>query len=102
MDTRLVLDDGDLSIHWWSMLDLYGYQQWWTRLGKAGGDNVVNLPGVSLAEAEPFVDIMYERENILSISNAHYKVIEDEDTKVTDEFVCNNNCDNEDVKLEPI
>ena len=31
VDTRLVLDDGDLSIHW-SMLDLYGYQQWWTGL----------------------------------------------------------------------
>ena len=40
VDTRLILDDGELSIHW-SMLDLYGYQQWWTGLGEAGGDNVV-------------------------------------------------------------
>ena len=46
VDTRLVLDDGDLSIHW-SMLDLYCYQQWCTGLGEAGGDNVVILPGVS-------------------------------------------------------
>ena len=101
VDTRLVLDDGDLSIHW-SMLDLYGYQQWWTGLGEAGGDNVVILPGVSLAEAEQFVDILYGRQNILSISNEHYTVIED--TGVTDEFVCNNNCDNEDedVKLHPL
>ena len=51
VDTRLVLDDGDLSIHW-AMLDLYGYQQWWTGLGEAGGDNVVIFPWVSLAEAE--------------------------------------------------
>ena len=26
VDTRLIIDDGELSIHW-SMLDLYGYQQ---------------------------------------------------------------------------
>ena len=59
----------------WPMLDLYGYQQWWTGLDKAGGDNIVILPGVSLAEAEQFVDILYGRENILSISNEHYTVI---------------------------
>ena len=29
VNTRLILDDGELSIHWF-MLDLYGYQQWWT------------------------------------------------------------------------
>ena len=29
VDTRLILDDGELAIHW-SMLDLFGYEQWWT------------------------------------------------------------------------
>ena len=58
------------------------------------------LPGVSLAEAEQFVDILYGRENILSISNEHYTVIED--SGITDEFVSNNNCDNKYVKLDPI
>ena len=38
VDTRLILDDGELSIHW-PLLDLYGDQQWWSGLGKAGGDN---------------------------------------------------------------
>ena len=76
VDTRLIIDDGELSIHW-SMLDLYGYQQWWTGLGEAGGDNVVILEGVSLAEAEQFVDILYGRQNILNISNEHFTVIED-------------------------
>ena len=47
VDTRLILDDGELSIHW-SMLDIYGHQQWWTGLGEAGADIVVILPGVSL------------------------------------------------------
>ena len=57
---------------------------------------------LSLAEAEQFVDFLYGRQNILSISNEHYTVIED--TGVTNEFVCNNNCDNEDedVKLHPL
>ena len=50
-------------------LDLYGYQQWWT-----GGDNVVILPGVSLAEAEQFVDIFFGRQNILNISHEHFTV----------------------------
>ena len=51
VDTRLILNDGELSIQW-SMLDLYGHQQWWSGLGEAGGDNVVILPGpgVSLTE----------------------------------------------------
>ena len=40
VDTRLILDDGELAIHW-SMLDLFGYEQWWTGLGEAGADNVV-------------------------------------------------------------
>ena len=43
VDTRLIVDDGELSIHW-SMLDLYGHKQWWSGLGEAGGDNVVSLP----------------------------------------------------------
>ena len=98
VDTRLILDDGELSIHWF-MLDLYGQQQWWTGLGEAGGDNVVILEGVSLAEAEQFVDILYGRQNVLNISNEHFTVIED--TGVTEEFVCNNNSDCDDVKLEP-
>ena len=95
VNTRLILDDGELSIHWF-MLDL-PVVDW---LGEAWGDNVVILPGVSLAEAEQFVDILYGRENILSISNEHYTVIEV--TGITDEFVSNNNCDNEYVKLVPI
>ena len=96
VDTRLILDDGELAIHW-SMLDLFGYEQWWTGLGEAGADNVVIMPGVSLIEAEQFVDILYVGQNV--ISNEHFTVIED--TGITEEFVCNNNSDCEDVKLEP-
>ena len=96
VDTRLILDDGELSIYWF-MLDLYGYQQWWTGLGEAGGDNVVILEGVSLAEAEQFVDILYGRQNVLNISNEHFTVIED--TGVTEEFVCNNNSDCDDIRV---
>ena len=51
VDTRLIVDDGELSIHW-NVLDLYGGQQWWTGLGQAGADTVVMPPGVSLAEAK--------------------------------------------------
>ena len=58
VNTRLILDDGELSIHWF-MLDL-PVVDW---LGEAWGDNVVILPGVSLAEAEQFVDILYGRQN---------------------------------------
>ena len=58
VDTRLILDDGELSIHW-PLLDLYGDQQWWSGLGKAGGDNVIILPGVTVSEAQQFVDILY-------------------------------------------
>ena len=79
------------------MLDLYGYQQWWSGLGEAGGDNVVILPGVSLAEAQEFVDLLYGRQKV--ISDRHFTVREE--TGVADEFVCNNNSDCEDVKLEP-
>ena len=86
MVTRLILDDGELAIHW-SMLDLFGHKQWWT----------VIMPGVSLIEAEQFVDILYVGQNV--ISNEHFTVIED--TGITEEFVCNNNSDCEDVKLEP-
>ena len=47
VDTRLIVDDGELSIHW-SMSDLYGHQQRWSGLDEAGGDNVVILPGVGI------------------------------------------------------
>ena len=60
------------------MLDPYGGQQWWTGLGQAGADNVVMLPGVSLAEANEFVDILYGRQNILCvISDKHFTLTED-------------------------
>ena len=98
VDTRLILDDGELSIQW-SMLDLYGHHQWWSGLGEAGGDNVVLLPGVSSAEAQQFVDILYGRQSILNIGNRQFTVRED--SEVIDEFVCNNNSECEDVKLEP-
>ena len=96
VDTRLILDDGELSIHW-PLLDLYGDQQWWSGLGKAGGDNVIILPGVTVSEAQQFVDILYGVRKVLS--SKHFTVIED--TAVTEEFVCNNNSDCEDIKLEP-
>ena len=32
VDTRLILDDGELANHW-SMLDLFGHEQLWTGLG---------------------------------------------------------------------
>ena len=32
VDTSLILDDGEVSIHW-AMLDLYGLGQWWSGLG---------------------------------------------------------------------
>ena len=96
VDTRLILDDGELSIHW-LMLDLYGYEQWWSGLGEAGGDNVIILPGVSLAEAQEFVDHLYGRDII--VSDRHFTVRED--TEVADNFVCNNNSDCEDVN-EPV
>ena len=81
VDTRLILGD----------------QQWWSGLGKAAADNVVILPGVSLIEAQQFVDILFVGQNV--ISNEHFTVIEK--TGITEEFVCNNNSDSEDVKLEP-
>ena len=96
MNTRLILDDGELAIHL-SMLDLFGHEQWWTGLGKTGADNVVIMPVVSLIEAKQFVDILCVGQNV--ISNEHFTVIED--TGITEEFVCNNNSDCEDVKLEP-
>ena len=66
-----------------------GYEQWWSGLGEAGGDNVIILPGVSLAEAQEFVDHLYGRDNI--VSDRHFTVRED--TEVADNFVCNNNSD---------
>ena len=79
------------------MLDLHGHQQWFSGLGKAGGD--ILLLGISLAEAHQFVDILYGRQSILNIGNRQFTVRED--TEVIDEFVCNNNSECEDVKLEP-
>ena len=76
VDTRLNLDDGELSMVTssggldWSFLD---------------------------RKAQQFVDILYAGQNV--ISNEHFTVIEK--TGVTDEFVCNNNSDCDDVKLEP-
>ena len=32
VDTSLILDDGEVSIHW-AMLDLYSLGQWWSGLG---------------------------------------------------------------------
>ena len=98
----LILNDGDLSIYCngpcltFTATSSGGLG--WTRLE-------VTMLSFSqgfhwLAEAQQFVDILYGRENILSISNEHYTVIWD--TGITDEFVSNNNCDNEYVKLEPI
>ena len=69
----------------------------WSGLGKAGGDNVIILPGVTVSEAQQFVDILYGVRKVLS--NKHFTVIED--TAVTEEFVCNNNSDCKDIKLEP-
>ena len=59
------------------------------------------LPGVSLAEANEFVDILYGRPNILSVisSDKHFTVTED--TGFTAEDILNNNSEGEDVKLEP-
>ena len=75
VDTRLVLDDGELAIHW-PILELYG-NNWWSVLGKAGNDNVVILPGVSLSEAQQFIDVLYGKQNILSNSNKQLRVMED-------------------------
>ena len=97
VDTRLVLDDGELAIHW-PILELYG-DNWWTGLGKAGSDNVVILPGVSLSEAQQFIDVLYGKQKILIISNEQLTVIED--TEVNDAHVCNNNSDFDDIRLEP-
>merc|ERR1711923_263089 len=72
VDTRLILDDGELSIHW-LLLDLYGYEQWWSGLGEAGGGNVIILQGVSLAEAQEFVDHLYGKDNI--VSDRHFTIM---------------------------
>ena len=69
--------------------------QWWSQLGQTRDDNVVLLPGVSLTEAQEFVDILYGRDKV---SNRHFTVIED--TGVTDEDINNNNIsDDGDIKL---
>ena len=49
-----------------------------------------------MIEAQQFVDILYAGQNV--ISNEYFRVIEK--TGVAEEFVCNNNSDCEDVKLE--
>ena len=81
------------------MLDLYGGQQWWTGLGQAGADNVVMLLGVSLAEANEFVNILYGRQNIFSvISDKHLTMTENTGFTVEDIL---NNSEGEDVELKP-
>ena len=95
-DTRIIVDDGELAIHWHGPSSSYGVTvQWWSQLGQTRDDNVVLLPGVSLTEAQEFVDILYGRDKV---SNRHFTVIED--TGVTDEDIYNNNIsDNGDIKL---
>ena len=95
VDTRLVLDDGVVAIHQ-PLLQLWSL--WWSDLGHAGADNVVLLPGVSLLEAQQFLDVLYGRHETLNISNKHYTVIED--TEVTDDILNNNSECDDDVKLE--
>ena len=106
VDTRLVVDDGEVAIHW---------PLWWAELGHVGADNVVLLPGVSLLEVQHFVDVLYgrHRHDTCNISNKHYTVIEDtgvtddvlnnnsegDDTGIPDD-ISNNNSEGEDVKLE--
>ena len=93
VDTRLILDDGDLSIHCTPCLTSTATSSGglgWTRLEVTmlSFSHGFHWP----AEAQQFVDILYGRE--------HFTVIED--TRTADEFVSNNNCGNEYVKLEPI
>ena len=94
--TRIIVDDGELAIHWHGPSSSYGVTvQWWSQLGQTRDDNVVLLPVVSLTEAQEFVDILYGRDKV---SNRHFTVIED--TGVTDEDIYNNNIsDNGDIKL---
>ena len=95
-DTRIIVDDGELAIYWHGPSSSYGVTvQWWSQLGQTRDDNVVLLPGVSLTEAQEFVDILYGRDKV---SNRHFTVIED--TGVTDEDIYNNNIsDDGDIKL---
>ena len=95
-DTKIIVDDGELAIHWHGPSSSYGVTvQWWSQLGQTRDDNVVLLPGVSLTEAQEFVDILYGRDKV---SNRHFTVIED--TGVTDEDIYNNNIsDDGDIKL---
>ena len=95
-DTRIIVDDGELAIHWHGPSSSYGVTvQWWSQLGQTRDDNVVLLLGVSLTEAQEFVDILYSRNKV---SNRHFTVIED--TGVTDEDIYNNNIsDDGDIKL---
>ena len=95
-DTRIIVDDGEFAIHWHGPSSSYGVTvQWWSQLGQTRDDNVVLLPGVSLTEAQEFVDILYGRDKV---SNRHFTVIED--TGVTDEDIYNNNIsDDGDIKL---
>ena len=88
LDTKLIVDDGELAIHW-PLLQLWG-PNWWSGLGQAGADNVVLLPGVSMNEAQEFVDVLYGR---FQASNKHFTVTED--TGVTDEDMYNNNISDE-------
>ena len=92
LDTRLILDDGELAIHW-PLLQIWG-DHWWTGLGQAGDDNVVLLPGVSVTDAQVFVDGLYSRD---IVNNRHFTVTED--TGVVNEEICSDKSD--DIKLEP-
>ena len=56
---------------------------WWTGLGQAGDDNVVLLPGVSVTDAQVFVDSLYGRD---IVNNRHFTVTED--TGVVNEEIC--------------
>ena len=91
LDTRLILDDGELAIHW-PLLQIWG-DHWWTGLGQAGDDNVVLLPGVSVTDAQVFVDSLYGRD---IVNNRHFTVTED--TGVVNKEICSDKSD--DIKLE--
>ena len=55
LDTRIIVDDGEIPIHWpllWGNSQCRGGRSW---------DRPELLPGVSLTEAQEFVDILYVR-----------------------------------------
>ena len=86
LDTRLILDDGELAIHW-PLLQIQG-DHWWTGLGQAGDDNAVLLPGVSATDAQVYVDSLYGRD---IVNNRHLTVTED--NGVVNEEICSDKID---------